>query len=62
MPSSSCIIILRNNGCSGKQETNIEYIPERLSWGMEVKGPEGGPQEEKAEGKKVSKKTKQKNN
>lgn len=53
---SSCIIILHNNGCSGTQETNIEYIPERLSWGTEVKGPEGGPQGGKAEGRKVRKK------
>lgn len=53
---SSCIIILHNNGCSGKQETNIEYIPERLSWGTEVKGPEGGLQGGKAEGRKVSEK------
>lgn len=54
---SSCIIILHNNGCSGKQETNIEYIPERLSWGTEVKGPGGGLQGGKAEGRKVRKKT-----
>lgn len=53
---SSCIIILHNNGCSGKQETNIEYIPERLSWRTEVKGPGGGLQGGKAEGRKVSKK------
>lgn len=47
---SSCVIILHNNGCSGKQETNIEYIPERLSWGTEVTGPRGGRQEGRQEG------------
>lgn len=47
---SSRVIILHNNGCSGKQETNIEYIPERLSWGAEVTGPGGGLQEGREEG------------
>lgn len=37
----SCIIIPHNNGCAGKQETNILYIPERLSWGVKAEEPGG---------------------
>lgn len=48
----SRIIIPHNNGCSGKQETNIESIPERLSWGTEgeSQGWAGGREGRRREG------------
>lgn len=54
---SSRIIILHNNGCSGKQETNIQYIPERLSWGVEVKEPGGGLEGKRQKGREFANKT-----